>query len=130
MTPEEFTDGVVDAVYGSAWRSTLKVIADPPGRQPDDRLVEFSRWYSGLSALDRQMVTRVIQAGADAAVFGFLCVIDGVRPLAVASDQLRLEVAGRDGQVLLNNPPAAVLHDLYRAQVDPLGGDVNRDTIA
>lgn len=74
------------------------------------------------------MVSSAMRAAADAAVFGFLALLGGSRPVA-SGGRVRLVLEARDseGSVLLNDPPAAVLHDLYRDLVMPHGLPVGGD---
>jgi hypothetical protein len=48
------------------------------------------------------------------AVFGFLCVIDGVRAIEHGADKGSLELRYvKNGSVLLNPPDGKVLHELW-----------------
>ena len=52
----------------------------------------------------------------DQAVFGFLCVLDGVRAVENGPDKGTFELRYlKDGSVLLNPQDEAMLHDLYNS---------------
>jgi hypothetical protein len=52
----------------------------------------------------------------DRAIFGFLCVLDGVRAIEGARDKGRLVLFyDRESRVLLNNPDDEYLHDIYNS---------------
>ena len=60
------------------------------------------------------MVSSVILDAVDRAVFGFLCVIDGVRAIDDSEKKGALELRYvNDGSVLLNAPDGEMLHDLW-----------------
>jgi hypothetical protein len=80
MTPEEFVAGVKTAVFESAVTGTMRQLAEgPAGREPHLRARALSGWFSQLAADDQQMVAACVRDAAHAAVFGFLCVLDGSR---------------------------------------------------
>lgn len=120
MTPEEFVEVVVRDVYEAAWRGAESNMMAPPGRHPSEALMGLSRWHAALSPSAQQMVASAMRSAADHAVFGLLALLDGSRRVA-SGGRVRLVLEARDpqGSVLLNDPPAADLHDLYREQVSP-----------
>jgi hypothetical protein len=81
MNAEEFIAGVRQAVFKSAVVACFSAYEDPPGRAPEPSALELSRWFKNLSDEDRQMVEGLANDVASATVFGFLCVLDGVRTL-------------------------------------------------
>ncbi len=114
MQAHEFVSVIRRVVLDSAIESTKSTLANPPGRRPDPRLVELSRWYLTLPVGDRENVDQVLSLAADHSVFGFLCVLDGVRAIDNGKDRGRLELrhVGAEGAILLNDPQGKFLHDL------------------
>src|SRR5262245_10003875 len=111
MIHEEFVEAIRTAVHESAISGTESSLLRPPGRRPAAGDVELSRWYRELSSEDRVHVNTVIQRSVHSSVFGFLCVLDGVRSIE-AESQGRLElvyVKGNDRRVL--NSESEFLHD-------------------
>lgn len=64
------------------------------------------------------MVAEVGKEFVDAAVFGFLCVIDGVRAAGEDGTVVKYELYGKKGDetVRLNPDRGEFLHDLYNSQ--------------
>ena len=123
MTPDEFVAAVDRVVYSGAVSGTVAGLRDgPAGRDPGSRQLALHDWFEALSPDDQQMVGEIVRDAAHAAVFGFLCVLDGV----VAVDdpphaQLRLTATLPDGRaVILNQDPSLEdLHDKFNALVHP-----------
>jgi len=61
------------------------------------------------------MVLEAVSCSAKAAVFGFFCVLDGVRVVEDGEDKGEFELLFRKGEVAtrLNDPEGELLHDLY-----------------
>jgi hypothetical protein len=59
-------------------RRFKKLTEGPAGRGPHPRGIAFSLWFNQLTADDQQMVVECVRDAAHAAVFGLLCVLDGV----------------------------------------------------
>jgi len=117
MTPEEFVEAIRTAVHESAISGTESSLLGPQGRRPAAGDVELSRWYCELSSEDRVHVNTVIRHSVHSAVFGFLCVFDGVRAIE-AESKGRLElvyVKDNDRRVL--NSESELLHDIYQSLV-------------
>lgn len=122
MTSEEFVKRIQVAVYDSTINGTLVLLEKPPGRRPSPGLVKLSQWFNQLSPEDKDQVRRVIQMAAGDAVFGMLVVLDGERSIREANEPLGLlELRYKMGEesILLNDPAAAPLHDLFAEQVPP-----------
>jgi hypothetical protein len=99
VTPEEFVAGVKNAAFDSAVTGTMKKLSEgPPGCGPHPRGSALSMWFSQLPVGDQQMIVECVRDAAHAAVFGLLCILDGVRviddPPHVA---LRLSATSQDG---------------------------------
>ena len=52
--------------------------------------MELPDWYHGLGSKDKGMITRVIKEATEMAVFGFLCVLDGVTAIENTEDKGKL----------------------------------------
>ena len=81
MDKRTFVDAIRVAVQEAAVVGTISMLTRPQGRRPQRESLMLSAWFNGLSFGDRQKVERLIQQTAEAAVFGFLCVLDGVRAI-------------------------------------------------
>jgi hypothetical protein len=83
--------------------------------------VALSEWFTQLPREDEERVRATIQLAAGQAVFGMLAVLDGVRSIAEAGEagSLELRYTRQAESVLLNDPAAVPLHDLFVEQVPP-----------
>jgi hypothetical protein len=116
MTTESFIDAVKEVVRNASISSMETVLRHVPGRSPDKRLMALSAWHASLSDPDKQMVTQVIEQAVDNAVFGFLCVLDGVSVVESNSGNFELRYRRQGDTVVLSpNEEAGYLHDLYNA---------------
>ncbi len=76
----------------------------------------MSIWYNQLNENDKKVVGQIIKESVEAAVFGFFCVLDGVRAIESENKgELKLFYENKDVQVLLNDPDEEFLHDLFNA---------------
>ena len=117
MSPAEFVGAIRKYVRDAAIAVVRTSLQSPPGRRPDPQSVTRSAWYCGLSEHDRKMVDRVVELSVDAAIFGFLAVLDGVRAIEPPGSKgvLRLLHVVGNSEIQLNDPAAADLHDLFKS---------------
>jgi hypothetical protein len=114
MNSSQFIDLLRVVVRDGAASEVMSALEKPPGRRPPEDLVERSKWYSSLDDDQRRILSATVLDAADRAVFGFLCVIDGVRSIENESEKGRLELRYvKNGSVLLNPPERDMLHDLW-----------------
>ena len=123
MTPEDFVLAIKKAAFDSAVTGTLhKLKAGPPGRGSHPRGIALSLWYNELDPGDQQMVLETIRDAAHAAVFGVLCVLDGVRVIDDPPHvDLRLTATGQHGTTttLASGSEPFELHDEFNRLVHP-----------
>ena len=122
MTNREFIRRIRKAVYEPAVEGSLAILEQPPGRRPCAALLELSQWFNQLLPEDKERVRGTMQLAARAAVFEMLAVLDGVTAIREAGEEaglleLRYSAGGRS--ILLNDPTAEPLHDLFAGQVPP-----------
>ncbi|MEY8241739.1 MAG: hypothetical protein RPT25_15445 [Cycloclasticus sp.] len=108
----EFTKIIKEVVSQAAIDDTLGNLDDPPGRNPDKQLLAQSQWFKGLSKSDREMVSQVISEAVHESVFGFLCVLDGVRSISGQGESHDLQLSLNGSQ--LNEASSEFLHDTYK----------------
>jgi hypothetical protein len=117
MTTETFVNAVKEVVRDASIHSVETLLHHVPGRSPDKRLVALSAWHAGLPDSDKQMVAQVIKEAVDDAVFGFLCVLDGVSAVEPESGDFEVRyIRNGESTVLSPNQEAGYLHDLYNAE--------------
>ena len=119
MTPETFVDMLKSSVRAPAIADVEETLQQVPGRAPDKKLVELSAWYHSLGSRDQECLRLVIAEAVDTALFGLLCVLDGVRVAEgiEADGQFELRYH-RAGEEITLSPveEADYLHDLYQAE--------------
>jgi hypothetical protein len=114
MDTRKFVDLLRIVVRDAAVSGELSVLRNPPGRRPSDDLQERSKWYHSLSDDQKTILSSIILDVADRAVFGFLCVLDGVRAIEDDGDKGHLELRYvRDNSTLLNPPEGEMLRELW-----------------
>jgi len=123
VTPDEFVVAIENVVYSATVDGAVADLRDgPPGRDPHPRLRALHEWYDALEAADQRMVAEVVRDAAHAAVFRFLCVLDGVVAIDdPPHEQLRVLAVGADGREIAVNGDASSddLHDKFNARVHP-----------
>src|SRR5438876_346922 len=116
MNTSEFVEIIRETVCEAAIRSTLSNLEHPPGRRPRESLITQSQWYLHLDEYQRSIVQGIVRSSAEHAVFGFLCVIDGVRPVESTQEkgslELRFEKGGTDEVI---SPSNSFLYELSNA---------------
>jgi hypothetical protein len=111
---ESFVDAVRLAVQDAAITGTISLLTGPPGRKPDENLVALSAWFNRLAVSDRQNLERVVEMTAHAALFGFLCVLDGARAIESGPLKGTLDLRYRRGEsdISLSDDDGEMLHEL------------------
>jgi hypothetical protein len=117
LKPEEFVAVVKLRTSDAAVKGSLKTLERPPGRSPSERLLNLSRWYNQLSEEDRHMLGEAFREVAESAIFGFFCILDGVRVIEDTTDKGELELYFVKGseRTLLNDPHLEELHNVFNA---------------
>ncbi|MFC2640401.1 MAG: hypothetical protein ACFN04_02355 [Propionibacterium acidifaciens] len=105
---ESFMEKIVEHVYKNAVSGTIRVIENPPGRNPSPSLVKLAEWYSNLDNESKEQVRRVAIEAADAALFGLFAAFDGIRNIGFEGEITVIEGG-------CNMSSNSELHELYRA---------------
>ncbi|AUX71462.1 hypothetical protein [Erwinia pyrifoliae] len=115
MNANEFVDVLNIVVKDSAVEDTISILDSPPGRKPDKELVELSGFYNSQDDKGKAFINKIIKLAADDALFGMLCVIDGVRAIEDDEDkgELVLTYQKDNKSTVLNENKD--LHDIYNA---------------
>ncbi|MGI4851128.1 MAG: hypothetical protein ACRYGR_04240 [Janthinobacterium lividum] len=119
MNKEEFVNKLIIAVRDSGIEGLIKLLIKPPGRSPSKSLIEMSTWYNNLTSSDQEMLKKVIIEAIDGSIFGFLCVLDGVRAVKDRSGEDHFDLTYTlDGETShLTNEQEEYLHDIYHSAV-------------
>ncbi len=117
MNYKEFVDLIRQVVLDSVVPDMIEQLENPSGRCPSQHVIDQSRWFLGLTDDDKGRINEVIRDAAHSSVFGFLCVLDGVR--AIEDDVLKGDflLTYRKGgeEVRLNDPEVGMLHDVLNS---------------
>jgi len=117
LNAEEFVHIVKLRTSDAAVKNTLTILENPSGRSPSPGVIALSRWYHGLSDSDRNMLRRALEESAASAIFGFFCILDGVRVIEDTPEKGELELYFVKGaeKNLLNSSHQEELHNLFNA---------------
>ncbi|MBD8708751.1 hypothetical protein IFT47_19165 [Pseudomonas sp. CFBP 13711] len=112
MNSEEFVKVVRLVVSDAAAADVVSVLHSPPGRKPAKELVELSRFYNNQNNDDKQCIEQIIKKSVEEAVFGFLCVLDGVRAIEDGDQKGSISLL-YEGETTVKLNADGDLHDLY-----------------
>src|SRR4051812_44836485 len=117
MTKDEFVQAIESEVAADAARMVTALLESPPGRRPSPSLVTMSRWFNSLDDIGKKHLLDVVRFAADTAVFNFLGVLDGTRPIedSPSRGKLRLMHTGDGTETLLNGDEGDFLHELFQS---------------
>jgi hypothetical protein len=113
MKKEEFINAIKQVVIEDSINSMESILVKPPGRSPQKKAIMLSEWFNRLDNQNIEFIKQVIRESIETGIFGFLCVLDGVR--AIENEEkgnLLLYYKKNDTEVLLNDPNEDYLHDL------------------
>ena len=113
MTPSEFVSGLRTQCCDAAVENCIANYMSPPGRKPDQSLVELSKWFNALAEKDRDMLVRVMSDVADSTLFGVLAVLDGARTIEGQGEKSIFHLSAHKGGIESAICPGPYdLHDL------------------
>ena len=117
MNADEFVIGICEAVYNSSVEELEDVLNEGSSVQENGPIAEARKWYLELSLTERQNLRVIMSEVAHSAVFGFLCVLDGVRAIEDSEEkgELQLAYVKAGKKQLLNGPGKDELHDIFLA---------------
>lgn len=114
MNSEQFVSVIKKVVREAAIQDILDNIEDPPGRRVSAQEKEISEWFNELPDMHKEFVNQIISTSVDHAIFGFLCVLDGVRAIDNENIKGQLELTYKNEMhERLNDPDKIALHELY-----------------
>jgi hypothetical protein len=120
MDADDLIRALRTEVFEPAVSGTIRGMISPPGRSPHATMVKASDWYHGLTDRDAAYVAWVARDAAYTAIFGVLCVLDGVRVIDDEHGDLVLTYE-REGTapLRLNVPATEELHSLWTSEASP-----------
>ena len=117
MNAEGFIHAIKRCVHESAVHGVLQTIAHPPGRLTPAEERRLADWCRSLSEEDRVIIENIVDTAVTHALFGFLCVLDGVRVIEDTPTKGRFELyyVNELEKTLLNDPAQEPMHDIYKS---------------
>jgi hypothetical protein len=112
MNSQIFIETIKEVVIESSIKGIEEILEQPPGRKPDQKLIELSNWFKNNE--NQSIILSLVRESVEMGVFGFLCVLDGVRAIENKDEKgiLKLIYESKDESVLLNDREGEYLHDL------------------
>jgi hypothetical protein len=115
MDASKFVEIVKKSVCETAIRDTLRNLEYPPGRRPPRDLLARSEWYKALDENQRSVVRDIVRSSVENAIFGFLSVLDGVRPIETTEERGSFELRFTKGGIEETiSPSDTFLYELFR----------------
>ncbi|MBK5517995.1 hypothetical protein [Pseudomonas sp. TH10] len=115
MDAQKFVDVIKRVVSDAAIMDTVSVLTSPPGRKPSKPLLEMSEFYNKQNLGDKACIDMIIKKSVEEAVFGFFCVLDGVRAIEDSGDRGVLSLCYEGGTTIKLNSNGD-LHDIYNSK--------------
>jgi hypothetical protein len=117
MDSQEFVAALHVAARDTTASAVMSTLERPPGKRPAEDMLAHSRYYHSLDEEQKKILSSIVLCAVDFAVFGFLCIIDGVKVFEDhigEKGELELWYVGPGNErVLLNPPKGDFLHDLW-----------------
>lgn len=119
MDRNEFIEAVYKYIALNAYTDAVESLKKPVGRQPSKEDILRSERYLSLSDEAKEVCDWVAKDSVDSALFGFFCVLDGVRNInaTIANSRLRLTLETESETFILADNTEYLgtpdLHDLY-----------------
>lgn len=112
MNKEKFIEAIRIAIIDNSVSSVQTNLIKLAGRKPQERLKAMSNWYHTLNDIDKNVVMEIVKESVETAVFGFLCVLDGVRQIENEDKgKLILYYEKGEDKIFLNDPHSPGLHE-------------------
>lgn len=117
MNAEEFVLVIKQVVEKAAIDDLISSLNATNEYPVDKKLARMLEWYSSLNAEGRAMIMDLISESVQSTLFGFFCVLDGVRAIENGPEKGRLELVFSKGdtRTVLNDGELDFLHDLYQS---------------
>ncbi|HEY9703085.1 MAG TPA: hypothetical protein V6C58_11600 [Allocoleopsis sp.] len=114
MNAQMFIDSIKQVVIEDSIKSVQTNLDNPPGKKPVYELVQLSEWFKSFDFENQDMILKLVRESVQTSVFGFLCVLDGVRAIEDNEIKGRLKLIYEKGHesILLNDLNKDYLHDL------------------
>ena len=118
MNKEQFVSIIDKVVHKSNVEGMKYILSTPPGRSPKSNHIKLSKWFNSLPEKDKRKVFEIIKLTSHGSVFGFFCVLDGVRKIEEGDmvGSLKLYYEKDNTSSILNYDKGNFLHDLFNSE--------------
>ncbi|WP_316812828.1 hypothetical protein [Pedobacter heparinus] len=120
MNQDEFIKILKRDVTKSGTNDVIKNLIAPVGRKSSEKLLKMSEFYNSMDDANKKIINEIIYEAIDTGIFGFLCLIDGVRSVNMNGEENHLKLTfindNTGKETVLNNPNQDFLHDIYNAE--------------
>ena len=114
MTADEFMEAITAVAFKPALESAFSRDTQPTRLKWEQRRRQLAQWFDSLEAEEQSNVREVIWESVHSGIFGFCCVLDGVRAVEDGSDQGEFELYHvRGNQRVRLNGNGEELHNLF-----------------
>jgi hypothetical protein len=114
MTADEFMEAVTDVAFKPALESAFSRDTSRTRLASERRRRQLAAWLDSLRAEDQANVREGIRESVHSGMFGFCCVLDGVRVVEGGPEKGEFELYYvRDDQRIRLNGAGEELHDLF-----------------
>jgi len=114
MNQDDYIQAIKDYIRKPAIEGSYKNAITPPGNRVTPQQKEIARWLASLSEKECQHIQYLLECAVDAAIFGYLCSLDGVTKITNESGMFHLIFKSEKGDCLLNAESSDYLHDIYK----------------
>lgn len=116
MNSKKFVDVIKLVVRDAAIMDVIAISENPSGRRVSEMQKSRAEWLRSLNGNEREIIKSLVTDAVDQTLFGFLCVLDGVRAVENGPAKGAFELRYLKGEsVLLNPQDESMLHDLYNS---------------
>lgn len=114
MNKEEFITGIEKAVTKNLPANIGQLLEHLP--KGNKSLKDLSDWYKSMDISEKKKIEQLIKLAGYHSMFGFLCILDGVRVIEDTIDKGEFELYfAKFGQKeLINTETGPYLHDLWK----------------
>jgi len=119
MNPEEFVSAIKLVVEKAGNSDMMSNLIEFPNNINNEKKKILSHWFNTLNAEGKEYVEQIVAESISTAIFGFFCVLDGVRVIEKGYEKGDLKLYYVKGQesVLITDPGnSGCLHDLYNTK--------------
>ncbi len=123
MTSEQLIKDIKIYLSDRCIQDIVEELITPTSKYPTPKSILLSIWYNQLDNDKKDFIYHIIKESVESTIFGFLCILDGVRSIEDADangnkGDLELYYVKEQQRILLNQFENEFLHDLFKQQIE------------